>query len=61
MKEEENKTKKREEMINELNSDKQKLEQQVAQLKTLLVHKEGKKAAGHLFLSVENPGIKESF
>lgn len=40
MKEEENKTKVREEMIKRLNSDKVKLEQQVAKLEELLAQKE---------------------
>lgn len=52
MKEEENKTKMREEMIKGLNSDKFKLGQELAHLKELLVQKEeqaktGKSAAGH--------------
>lgn len=59
MKEEENKTKMEEEMIKGLNSDKLKLEQEVAQLKELLVQKEkeaktSKKAAGHHLPPVEN-------
>lgn len=58
MKEEENETKMREEMIKGLNSDKLKLEQEVAHLKELLVQKEkqaktGKRAAGHHLQSVE--------
>lgn len=59
MKKEENKTKMMEEMIKGLNSDKLKLEQEVAHLKELLVQKEkqaktGKKAAGHQLQSVKN-------
>lgn len=66
MKEEENKTKMREEMIKGLNSDKEKLEKEVAHLKEVLVQKEkqaekGRKAAGHHRQSVENLRIKESF
>lgn len=58
MKEEENETKMREEMIKGLNSDKLKLEQEVAHLKELLVQKEkqaktGERAAGHHLQSVE--------
>lgn len=58
MKEEENKTKMKEEMIKGLNSDKLKLQQEMADLKELLVQKEkqaktGKKAAGHHLESVE--------
>lgn len=58
MKEGENETKMREEMIKGLNSDKLKLEQEVAHLKELLVQKEkqaktGERAAGHHLQSVE--------
>lgn len=59
MKEEENKTKIREEMIQELNSDNLKMEEELAHLKELLAQKNkqdktGKKAAGHHLQSVED-------
>lgn len=47
MKEEENKTKMKEEMIKGLNSDKLKLQQEMADLKELLVQKEKQAKTGN--------------